>query len=253
MVDVEGGSNDMNVSLFIPCTVDMMMPEIGVATHGLLTNLGVQTIYHKEQTCCGQPLFNAGYRDQARKAAKHFIDVFGEDERIVSPSGSCVCMVKDQYPALLEDEPLWYNRAKDLAGRIYELSQFVVDILKVSDVGAKYAGKVAYHESCHILRGLNISDQPKKLIAGVEGTQLVDFNNSAACCGFGGEFSIHYPEISEAMVKDKVTNFITSGADILLLCEPGCLLNISGYLHRNHPGRKAQHLACFLVENIKKV
>jgi L-lactate dehydrogenase complex protein LldE len=243
----------MTVSLFIPCTVDIMMPEIGIAAHTLLSGLGIQTIYHKEQTCCGQPLFNAGYRDQAKRVAKHFIEVFGEDDCIVSPAGSCVCMVKYHYPELLEDEPSWHSRACGLADRIHELSQYIVDVLDVTDVGAKYTGKVTYHESCHVLRGLNISEQPKKLIAGVEGAQFVEFDNSTACCGFGGEFAIGYPEISEAMAREKAANFIKSGADVLLLCEPGCLLNIGGYLHRNYPEKKARHLASFLAENLKKV
>jgi len=237
----------VKVSLFIPCTVDIMLPEIGVAAYKLLLRLGEKPTYHPEQTCCGQPLFNAGYRGQAKLAAKHFIEVFGNDEYIVSPSGSCVCTVKYHYPELLEDEPSWYDRAKSLAGRVFELSQYIVDKLGVTDVGASFEGKVAYHESCHVLRGLGVSVQPKKLIAGVKGAQCVDLKNSTACCGFGGEFALGYPEISEAMVRDKARSFINTGAEILLLCEPGCLLNISGYLHRNHPGKRAMHLASFLV------
>jgi L-lactate dehydrogenase complex protein LldE len=162
-------------------------------------------------------------------------------------------MVKYHYPELFEDEPSWWDRANSLADRVFELSQYIVDKLGVTDVGASYEGKVAYHESCHILRGLGVSDQPKKLIASVKGAQYVDLENSTACCGFGGEFAVEYPEISEAMVKDKARNFMNTGAEILLLCEPGCLLNISGYLHRNHPGKRAMHLASFLAGNGKEV
>ncbi|MGD0857583.1 MAG: (Fe-S)-binding protein [Dehalococcoidia bacterium] len=241
------------MSLFIPCTVDIMLPEIGAATYKLLSRLGEKPLYHPEQTCCGQPLFNAGYRDQAKRAAKHFIEVFGKDECIVSPAGSCVCMVKYHYPELLEDEPSWCDRANSLAGRVYEPGQYIVDKLGVTDVGASFERKVAYHESCHVLRGLGVSGQPKKLISGAKGAQYVDLNDSTACCGFGGEFAVGYPEISEAMVKDKARNFINTGAEILLLCEPGCLLNISGYLHRNHPGTRATHLASFLAGNGKEV
>jgi len=167
----------VKVSLFIPCTVDIMLPEIGVATYKLLSRLGKQPIYHPEQTCCGQPLFNAGHRDQAKCVAKHFIDVFGNDDCIVSPAGSCVYMVKYHYPELFEDEPSWLDRANSLAGRVFELSQYIVDKLGITDVGASFEGKVTYHESCHILRGLGVSDQPKKLIAGVKGTQYVDLEN----------------------------------------------------------------------------
>ena len=241
------------VSLFIPCTVDLLMPEIGVATCRLLERLGRRPIYHDGQTCCGQPLFNAGYRDEARRVARHFIEVFGDDETIVSPSGSCVSMVKHRYPELLADEPSWHGRAIELAGRIYELSQYIVDVLGITDVGAAYEGTVTYHESCHILRALGVSEQPKKLISSVRGARYVELDNATACCGFGGEFSIGFPEISQSLVKDKAANFISSGADVLLLCEPGCLLNINGYLHRNHPGARAMHLASFLTDNVKGV
>jgi len=238
-----------DVSLFIPCTVDLFLPHIGEATVSLLRRAGVNPIYHEEQTCCGQPAINAGYVKEAIKAAKHFIGIFEKDEVIVSPSGSCVVMVKDHYPELLAGEPEWRRRAETLATRIFELSQYLVDVLKVEDVGAAFEGKVAYHESCHILRGLGVSAQPKKLISAVKGTQLVPLNAADSCCGFGGEFANSYPDISESMVKEKVENYLVSGADLLLLCEPGCLLNIGGYLSRNHPGKKAMHLASFLANN----
>jgi len=238
-----------NISLFIPCTVDLFLPEIGEATVSLLRRAGVNPIYHQEQTCCGQPALNAGYLKEAQKAAKHFIKVFGEDEKIVSPSGSCVCMVKYHFRELFENEPDWRRRAEELSLRVFELSQYLVDVLKVEDLGATFEGKVAYHESCHILRGLGISAQPKKLIAAVKGAQLVPLNAAESCCGFGGEFANNFPDISESMVKDKVENYLASGADLLLLGEPGCFLNIGGYLSRNHPGKKAMHLASFLAGN----
>jgi L-lactate dehydrogenase complex protein LldE len=240
------------VSLFIPCTVDLFLPHIGEATVTLLRRLGIHPFYHEEQTCCGQPALNSGYQQEARKSARHFIKVFGEDEIIVSPSGSCVCMVKYHYPELFENEPEWRRRAEELAPRLFELSQYVVDVLKVEDVGASFAGKVAYHESCHILRGLGVSAQPKKLLSAVKGTQLVPLNAADSCCGFGGEFANHFPDISESMVKDKVENYLMSGADLLLLCEPGCLLNIGGFLSRHHPGKKAMHVAGFLADNGKE-
>ena len=236
-----------SVSLFIPCTVDLFLPHIGEATVTLLRRVGVNPIYHQEQTCCGQPAINAGYREQAKKAAKHFIQVFEDDEKVISPSGSCVGMVKVHYPKLLADEPRWRRRAEELSLRVYELSQYLVDILKVENVGVSFEGKVAYHESCHILRGLGVSEQPKKLIRAVKGTQLVPLDAADVCCGFGGEFAIHYPDISESMLKDKVENYLKSGADILLLCEPGCLLNLGGFLSRNFPGKKVMHLASFLA------
>jgi L-lactate dehydrogenase complex protein LldE len=237
------------VSLFIPCTVDLFLPRIGEAAVSLLRRAGVNPVYHEDQTCCGQPAMNAGYQDEARKVAKHFISVFEKDEVVVSPSGSCVCMVKYHYPELLAGEPRWLRRAEQLASRIYELSQFLVDVLKAEDLGASFNGKVAYHESCHILRGLGVSAQPKKLIQAVKGAELIPMNAADSCCGFGGEFANNYPEISASMLQDKAEDFLSSGADLLLLCEPGCLLNIGGYLHRNHPGKKVMHLASFLAYN----
>jgi L-lactate dehydrogenase complex protein LldE len=195
---------------------------------------------------------NSGYRRVAKKAAKHFIDLFGDDEVIVAPSGSCVCMVKHHYPELLRDEPEWFRRASELVPRVYELSQYLVDVLEVNDVGAAFQGKVAYHESCHVLRGLGVSTQPKKLLSAVKGATLVSMNQDDFCCGFGGEFASHYPDISESMVQDKVQNYLDSGADLLILCEPGCLLNIGGYLSRHHPEKKAMHLASFLAQEEKE-
>jgi len=236
-----------DVSLFIPCTVDLLLPSIGEATVSLLRRLGVNPIYREDQTCCGQPVFNSGYRSEAKRMAKHFIEVFGEDEVVVSPSGSCVCMVKHKYQELLCDEQEWFRRAEELSPRIYELSQYIVDVLGIEDVGASFAGKVTYHECCHCLRGLGVSEQPKRLIRAVEGAELVPLNAAETCCGFGGEFANDYPEISEAMVMEKVANYMDSGADLLVLCEIGCLLNIGGYISRNHPEKEVMHIASFLA------
>jgi L-lactate dehydrogenase complex protein LldE len=239
----------VEVSLFIPCIVNFLLPDIGEATAALLHRLGCDVRYHEDQTCCGLVPYNGGFRTEARRLARHFIEVFGEDEVIVCPSGSCVNMVKNQYPDLFYEDLRWLERAESLGARTHELSAFIVDILGVEDVGAAYSGKVAYHESCNLLHGLGVSEQPKKLIQSVRGTQLVPMTRADACCGFGGEFSNAYSEISEAMVAEKVKNYLDSGADLLLLCEPGCLLNICGYLSRTHPEKKAMHLANFLVEN----
>ncbi|RJP73509.1 MAG: (Fe-S)-binding protein [Candidatus Abyssobacteria bacterium SURF_17] len=239
------------VSVFIPCLVDLFLPEVGEAAFLLLRHIGLQPLYHKEQTCCGQPAINSGYVKQAKKAAKHFIEVFENDDTIVSPSGSCVHTVRHRYPELLQDEPSWLSRAEQLASRTYELSQYLVDILGMENVGAVSESRVAYHPSCQLLRGLGISDQPRKLIRAVKGTELVPMERETACCGFGGEFANDYPEISEAMVKQKVKHYIASGADILVTCDPGCLLNIGGYLSRHHPEKKIVHLATFLANALR--
>ncbi len=234
-------------SLFIPCSVNHILPEIGEATFNLLKKTGAEPVYHDAQTCCGQMAFNKGFQDDACSFARHFIEVFEKDDYIVSPSGSCVCMVKHHYPDLLSDDPEWQQRAEDLSGKIYELSEFIVDVLGVTETGAAFNGKVAYHESCHVNRGLEVSSQPKALISASAGTELVHMENADQCCGFGGEFSTGYYDISGAILEAKVKNFIASQADILVLCEPGCLLNINGFIARHHPGKRAVHIADFLV------
>jgi len=240
-----------NPSVFIPCMVDLFLPEIGEACLRILRELDLAPVYHPDQTCCGQPAIHAGYVRKAKESAKHFIDLFGEDEAVVCPSGSCVCTVRDRYPELLQDEPDWLRRAEALAPRVYEFSQYLVDVLRVEDVGGTFEGKVTYHESCRVLRGLGVSEQPKKLIRAVKGAELVPMQGAEICCGFGGEFSTNYPEISEALVSEKAANYIASGADVLVACDPGCLLNIGGYLHRHHPDKMAVHIASFLAEAIQ--
>jgi len=235
------------VSLFVPCAVDLFLPSIAESTVTLLRRAGVDPVYHRGQTCCGQPAYNNGYLKEARKAARHFIELFGDDDVVVSPSGSCACTIKFHYPELFRDDPEWLKRAEDLAPRVY-----LVDVLKVEDFGATFEGRVTFHESCHNLRRLGISAQPRKLVAGVKGAEVVPMNQEDFCCGFGGTFANSYADISESMVQDKVENYLASGADVLLLSEPGCLLNIGGYVSRLHPHRKVMHLANFLTENMKE-
>ena len=234
-------------SLFIPCSVNHILPEIGEATFRLIKKAGARPLYHDAQTCCGQMAYNKGFQDEARDFARHFIEVFEKDDYIVSPSGSCVCMVKHHYPQLLSDDPEWQQRAEEVSGKIYELAEFLVDVLGVTDTGAAFDGKVAYHESCHVNRGLGVSEQPKALIAASSGTELVHMENADQCCGFGGEFSTAYSDISGAILETKVKKFIASHADILVLCEPGCLMNINGFISRHHPDKKAVHIADFLI------
>lgn len=227
--------------------VDVFMPETGRSVVRLLERLGIDFMYHTDQTCCGLPSYNAGFIPESRKVAKHFLDVFDKDEVVVSISGSCVGMVRNHYPELLADEPRWEARAQAMAGRVYELTQYLVDVLGIRDVGGKFCGKVAYHESCRMLRGIGVSEQPKQLIRSLEGAELIEMPAADVCCGFGGEFAHAYHEISERMVADKVDNFLQSGADVLTMGEPGCCLNVSGYISRHCPDKKAMHIADLLA------
>lgn len=238
------------VSLFIPCMVDLLLPEIGEDTVRILRRLGLRIVYHERQTCCGQFSFNAGFWKEAARMARHFLEVFGDDEAVVCPSGSCVNMVRNRYPMLFAGEPAWFDRARSLATRVYELTEFIVGVVGVDDLGGSYEGKIAYHESCSLVNGLGVSEQPKRLLRSVRGAQLVPMRDAEVCCGFGGEFSTRYPEISESLVAAKTASFLESGADLLVLCEPGCLTNINGYLSRRHPDRKAVHIAQFLARSL---
>jgi L-lactate dehydrogenase complex protein LldE len=235
------------ISLFIPCLMDVLFPATAENALHLLRKVGCDPVYPEGQTCCGLMPFNGGHRKAAKRLARHFIEVFDHDEAVVCPSGSCVNMVRNRYPDLFCDEPDWLRRAEAVSGRTFELSEYLVDVLGVEGVGAVYEGKVAYHESCSLLYGLGVTEQPKRLIRAVKGTELVPMDLADVCCGFGGEFSHHYSEISEAMVADKVEAYIASGADLLVSGEPGCLLNLRGYLSRHHPHRRAVHLSDFLM------
>ncbi len=231
------------VTLFVQCMVDAMAPDAAMGMVRLFDRFGIGTRFPEDQTCCGQPAFNAGYRTASRKSAMHFIRVFENAECIVCPSGSCVAMVKHHYPELFADDSHWLERAKKVGGKIFELTEFLVDVLHISDVGAAYQGTVTYHDSCHLLRTLGVGRQPRELLSHVRGLTLVEMAQSDRCCGFGGTFSIKYPDISTALVADKVERILETGADTVVGCDMGCLLNIEGYLtHMGHPV-KVKHIA----------
>ncbi len=236
-----------NVTLFVQCLVDGIYPEVGEAMVAIFNKLGISINCPLDQTCCGQPAFNAGYRRAARVAAKRFIEIFEDSESIVCPSGSCVDMVKNHYGELFEDDAKWFERAVQVGQRTFELSQYIVDILKIVDVGACYNGKITYHDSCHLLRGLGISEQPRQLIRNIKKAELVEMKDPDRCCGFGGTFSVKYPVISTAMVDDKVNNIISSGADTVTGCDVSCLMNIQGRLSRIGSSVKTLHIAQLLA------
>ncbi|MBT8371482.1 MAG: (Fe-S)-binding protein [Desulfobacterales bacterium] len=236
-----------NVTLFVQCLVDGLYPEVGDAMVTIFNRLGISLNCPLDQTCCGQPAFNAGYRTAARVAAKRFIEIFEDAESIVCPSGSCVHMVKNHYGELFKDDPKWFERAIQVGQRTFELSQYIVDILGIEDLGAHYPGKVTYHDSCHLLRGLGICEQPRRLIRNIKNAELIEMKDSDRCCGFGGTFSIKYPVISTAMVDDKVHNIIASGADTVTGCDVSCLMNIQGRLSRLGSSVKTLHIAQLLA------
>lgn len=230
----------------ITCLGDALFPEVGVATVRLLRRLGVTVDFPKAQTCCGQPHFNSGYHHDARDLAKHTIQAFANGQTVVTPSGSCAAMVKLEYPELLHHDLVWHGRAEDLAHRTYELSDFLVNVLKVEDVGARYAGKATYHMSCH-LRGLGLLTEPERLLCRVRDLEYVPLERADECCGFGGSFAVRYPGISGAMVQDKAGFIEATGADTVVATDAGCLMNIAGCLRRRASRVRALHLAQVLA------
>ena len=239
---------DKTITLFIQCLVDSIYPEVAEAMVTVFRKLGIALECPIDQTCCGQPAFNAGYQREARTAARRFIKIFENAETIVCPSGSCVHMVRHHYPELFKNQPEWLARAKSLTQKTFEFSEYLVDHLGVEDLGAVYNGRITYHDSCHPLRGLGIQNQPRKLINQVNEAEFIEMKNSDICCGFGGAFSVKYPEISAAILEDKVNNIINSRADVVVGVDMSCLMNIQGLLSRKKTGVRVMHIAQLLAE-----
>ncbi|UCD85702.1 MAG: (Fe-S)-binding protein [Deltaproteobacteria bacterium] len=237
----------MRVSIFIPCLADIFLPEIGEAAARLLERLGLELSYPEDQTCCGQPAFNAGHWEDARRVARQFLRAFADSEIIVSPSGSCVSMVRNHYQRLFADNPDDLENARSIGRRTFELTEFLVRRLGLTDLGASFSGRVTYHDSCHLNRELGIKEEPRALIRAVTGVELVEMEDSERCCGFGGTFSIKFPEVSAAMARRKAESIAGSGADTVVVCDPGCFIQIKGYLSRQESNVRVMHIAELLA------
>jgi L-lactate dehydrogenase complex protein LldE len=234
-------------SIMISCLGDLFFPEVGVAMVKLLRRLGVAVDFPEAQTCCGMPLFNSGYRGEAALVAARTVKVFARSEHVVVPSGSCAWMMKTEYPGLLRRDPALRAAAESLAARTWELSQFLVQVLGVSRVESDFRGRVTYHDSCHLLRGLGEARAPRTLLAGVGGVELVDLPGADECCGFGGSFSVRLPEVSTAILDKKLDTVERTGADCLVACDGGCLMQMGGGLSRRHSRVRPLHLAQVLA------
>jgi L-lactate dehydrogenase complex protein LldE len=233
-----------SVQLFVTCLVDNFYPDAGFAVVEILEQLGLEVIFPHGQTCCGQPAFNAGFWDEARPMARHTIDVLAANPApIVVPSGSCADMIIHHYAHILADDPDYAPRAQAVAERTYEFSQFLVDVLAVSELPATASGRLTYHASCHGLRGLGLRHQPRQLLAQLTGAELVDLPEAEACCGFGGLFAVKMADISGAILKDKLDNIEASGADTLVGADVSCLMHIAGGLRRRGSRVQVKHLA----------
>jgi len=234
--------------LFITCLGDQFYTSTLQNMTRLLEQLGVELVFPAGQTCCGQPLFNNGFEDQTRAVALNFMRAFSQsDAPIVGPSGSCVSMVKHHYPELFPAGTPEHSLALETAARTFEFTEYLVNVLKVTDLGASYAHKVTYHASCHYLREMGLKHEAKSLLNAVKGLELVALDEEETCCGFGGAFTVTYPEVSRSMMENKVKRIMASGADTVVTCEPGCLMNIAGGLHKAGSGIRAMHIIDLLA------
>lgn len=231
------------VSVFVTCIVDQMFPKVGMAMVEVLERIGYGVDFPEEQTCCGQPAFNTGYRQEARKVARHFLKVFRDAEYVVVPSGSCASMIAHQYRELFAKEPEWLEAANAIEPKIWEFSEFLLEVAKVEDVGARLDRVVTFHDSCHGLRELGIKQGPRRLLSRVRGLTLREMDAAEECCGFGGTFSVKFPEISGGMAGTKIDSILRSGAELVVGIDASCLLQIRGALSRAGSTIGTMHLA----------
>lgn len=240
----------MKVSMFITCISDAVYPRIGEAMARLLARYGVLLDFPSIQTCCGQPAFNSGYWKEARESARTILTAFEDSDFVIAPSGSCIGMIH-HYPKLFEEDPIMLQKAETLQRKSYEFTQFLVQVLGVTDVGATFPYKVTYHPSCHGSRLLGIKEEPMSLMKHVKGMELVPLPFADDCCGFGGTFAVKMSDISGAMVMEKADHVLDSEAEVLVGLDMACLMNIAGHLrYRNKPVR-VMHLAELLYEGVK--
>jgi len=234
--------------LFITCLGDQFYTSTLQNMTRILEHLEVELDFPSEQTCCGQPLFNNGFEDNTRPIALNFLRAFAKsDAPIIAPSGSCVSMVKHHYPSLFRPGTSEHDLAVDIASRIFEFTEYLVNVLKVTDVGAVYPHKVTYHATCHYLRELGLKKEAKALLDAVKGLEFIPLKEEETCCGFGGSFTVTFPEVSRAMMENKVNDIIASGADTVVMCEPGCLMNVAGGLYKAGSNIRAMHIIDLLV------
>lgn len=240
----------MKVALFITCLVDQLCPNVGISVVRVLRRAGCDVEFDERQTCCGQPAFNTGYRQEARKFAERFIEIFERSEAgaIVSPSGSCTAMVKHFHELFPEDEE-WRTRAENVAERTHEFTGFLVNILKVDDPGSAGSGRVTWHDACHGLRELGLKDEPRRLLNNIKGVEFIEMENADVCCGFGGTFSVKYPEISAGILDNKIEAIEKAHVDAVVSCDASCLMQIGGRLSRIGSNVKTMHIAELLARH----
>ena len=256
----------MRVALFITCLNDLFLPRAGIGMVKILEHLGVEVVFPEGQTCCGQAQWNSGYEPEAAALARHFLDVFGGSiagvgskarhaaaptaDYIVSPAGSCTGMVRHTYPQIFRDNPARRSASLALGERTFEFTEFLVNVLGVTDLGARFPARVAYHQSCHMSRWLGVTEPPLRLLQAVRDLELLPLTHPELCCGFGGTFAVKSPELSVAMADDKLADAEDTGAEILVSADPSCLLHLAGRAQRRRLPLRTMHIAELLAEGV---
>ncbi len=241
------------ISLFVTCMVDMLYPGTGMSVVDVLTHLGVEVGFPMGQTCCGQPAFNAGYRQEARQVAVQFLKAFQDAEVIVTPSGSCAAMVRHEYPNLFANDPQWRDEAQRLASITWEFTEFIVDGLEIEDINGRIPNPqtFTFHDSCHGLRLLGLKQASRTLVGNLENATVVDWDSSETCCGFGGLFSVKMADVSGAMLQKKMDHIEQSEADTILTGDVSCLTHMNGGLEKQGKPPRVRHVADVLADGIQ--
>lgn len=239
----------LKVQLFIPCFIDQLKPSIAFDMIKVLERVGVEVDYNPNQTCCGQPGYNAGYWDEAKSVGQKFLKEFDGENYIVTPSASCTGMVRSGYSHLFHNTAS-HNACRNVQKNIFELSEFLIDVLKIDDVGATFKTKATYHDSCSALRECNIHSQPRQLLSKVKGLELVELKDNTVCCGFGGTFAVKFEPISVAMGEQKINNAVDTGAEILISSDYSCLLHLEAYAKKHNSPIQCMHIAEVLAMQV---
>lgn len=239
-------SDKKKVQLFIPCFVDQLYPETGMNMVKVLEKLGCEVSYNPKQTCCGQPAFNAGYWNEARSVAKKFVGDFEGEGYVVGPSGSCTGFIRNSYDKLMENSTS-HVQSQDLGKRAYEFTEFLIEVLKVEDLGATFEGKATYHDACGALRECGIKEAPRKLLSNVKGLEMVEMKECETCCGFGGTFAVKYEPISIGMAQTKVQSALDTGAEYMISTDVSCMMHVQGYIDNHKLPIRTLHIADVLA------
>lgn len=237
----------MQVQLFIPCFVDQLYPETGMNMVKVLEKLGCKVLYNTRQTCCGQPAYNAGYRQEAKTVATKFLRDFKDNSYIVTPSGSCAGYVRNCYDSLF-DNSSDHNLSNQVCGNMYEFTEFLTKVLKVEDMGAELNGRATYHDACGALRECGIKDGPRRLLANVKGLELMEMKECETCCGFGGTFAVKFEPISIGMAQVKVKSALDTGAQYIITTDVSCMMHMQGYINENNCNIQTMHIADVLAQ-----